>query len=683
VAEYASLPICRQACQAPDNQLNTLDVSGCQHDCYPDDPECDCTLRCFGKRIGGGPEGSYNCYSLPAEQRLIDHAYNDPRFSAWGYPDANFEDNAWMIPQCIAPIWVQIVDARTQGPLGGVTIAMWEDESRLRKVQETTTDNAEGKANCFTSDPFIYLTATKDGYSALSWTIDRITMCSDPKNCGTQRAMSPKLSGGDIGDECHFWVDPGSPNIGMRAVLEWLETPLDLDIWVRNYDCFESVAARYGCATGSTKNEGCRREEFSSEAVQNQEYLACGVSKPRLMGPNGNEVSEMTGGVTMLDSGLPILKGSFANQFSKWVTWVSRQCGTMQRKDPLDTTPSPWTTHNHIVLDVDKRSGYGPETVSFINPPPGIYQIVVDKYSANSATSLKGGQPTVQLYFGANGVGFECKIDPQCPHDSRVWNVANIQITEDGVLGDRKKYKIRILDHAEDMKVLRRVELPTTERKMSRGCGPWCSEAYFQTASSIEYDDGYLQNVCYGTCKRMQTTPEAFDSCLKVPTTSPTTSPTRPTEAPTTSPTVALIPFEQMTASQSSTGRGGWAWNPLTVNIQNGQWNHWPGTCSHTTDLHGGEPQPWWQVQLDSAWHVEYIQLTQRFDCCNDRLQNIDIFVGAAMCATGVSIPQKAVDHTVPCVATGSDIKIQHRGRNTLTLCGFKAYGTKAPSTLR
>jgi hypothetical protein len=412
---------------------------------------------------------------------------------------------------------VQIVNARDQQPLGGVLVTLYDDVNRNRELGSETTNNAQGRANFFTSARDIYLKATKDGFNDLEWDVNRLTMCGDPTNCGTQRAMSPKLTGGEVGEECHFKADPSKPEIGFRAVLVWLAQPLDLDIWVRNYDCWRAVANQYACTSWSTKDQGCQRTQFVSTSKRDEHFNSCAISKPLLKLPSGAISNELQGGISQMDgNGRPIDNAAFANQFAKWVTWVSRHAKKMNRLTP--GASSTWTDDNHILLDVDQRSGYGPETVTFINVPPGTYQIVVDKYTSG-APSLKDGQPTVQLYLGSNGVSFECKIDPACPHSNGVWQVAQIYIRDAGLWpGETKnrKYIIRIFDHiSEGMHPVRRVELPTTESKYSRSCGTFCSESYFRTASASEYDDGFLADICYGTCKRTRGTQPVYDICLR------------------------------------------------------------------------------------------------------------------------------------------------------------------------
>merc|ERR1712032_1334784 len=137
------------------------------------------------------------------------------------------------------------------------------------------------------------------------------------------------------------------------------------------------------------------------------------------------------------------------------------------------------------------------------------------------------------------------------------------------------------------------------------------------------------------------------------------------------------IPYTRMTATQSSTGHGGVASRALTSspNVV------WPGTCTHTDS----ENRPWWKVSLGSNYVIREVKLTNRQNCCPERLQNVDIFVGDALCATDVSIP-KDVSEIVVCEdpegIVGSEVKIQKRDSDHLTLCGFEAFGYESDRRL-
>jgi len=127
-------------------------------------------------------------------------------------------------------------------------------------------------------------------------------------------------------------------------------------------------------------------------------------------------------------------------------------------------------------------------------------------------------------------------------------------------------------------------------------------------------------------------------------------------------PVPIWIPFSDMSASQSSAASGGGASKCLTNNVR----TSWPGSCTHTHN----DYKAWWKVNLRSPVDVKKVVLTSRARCCADRLQNADLYVGGHRCA-GVSVPGGGTSE-IPCVATGSEVKVQHKHRNYLTICGFK-----------
>ena len=47
-------------------------------------------------------------------------------------------------------------------------------------------------------------------------------------------------------------------------------------------------------------------------------------------------------------------------------------------------------------------------------------------------------------------------------------------------------------------------------------------------------------------------------------------------------------------------------------------------SCTHTKS----EQSPWWRVDLGKPYPVSGVQITNRGDCCFDRLSNFDIRVG-------------------------------------------------------
>jgi hypothetical protein len=182
------------------------------------------------------------------------------------------------------------------------------------------------------------------------------------------------------------------------------------------------------------------------------------------------------------------------------------------------------------------------------------------------------------------------------------------------------------------------------------------------------------------------------------PTDAPTVQPTpAPTDPPTMAPTAAgecwayndmraidvrydgsvatsagQLPYTNMVACQSKPYASKmYAARPLTNQVD----NRWPGTCSHTQPP--ADDNRWW-VQLASDSIVESIQITNRGDCCGQRLENVDIFVGGQLCGNTGKIAQGAtVLYTCPTPLSGNVVELKSYNRDTsLTICGFQAYGT-------
>lgn len=72
---------------------------------------------------------------------------------------------------------------------------------------------------------------------------------------------------------------------------------------------------------------------------------------------------------------------------------------------------------------------------------------------------------------------------------------------------------------------------------------------------------------------------------------------------------------------QSSTGFGGDSKRAVDGN-KNTKWNG--KSCTHTKR----QRQAWWRVDLASTQKVGRVKVTNRGDCCDDRLKNFDIRVG-------------------------------------------------------
>lgn len=520
-AAYEDLPVCRPQCSPPDNQFNTLDTSKCGLLCDADS-DCGCELKCFGKSNGGGPEGRKFCKFMPgnSETRATAQWVNLDK-STWKV-DANWDQT----PSCMSPIWVEVVNAQTQHAISGVEIKLYKDKERKRELLKLTTGAT--KTKFFTSLATFTVYVEKEGYAPISRTMDRVKNCPDPLNCGLQFSLSEKLDSDDVHpDGCYITGKPSDINWQMRAVLEWDAKPQDLDIWARSWDCYNSVEHAYFCdgskARDYTVESGlfgigryrvptCKRGEMTDGATRDFESQACVSMKCK----------ETASYQTAVDfNGRPVCPSSYANQFPKWVSWESRSLQKLQyrlggdyshRSGPVPAKDSQgWNHDNYIVLDIDKRTGFGPETVTFRNVPPGLYQIAVNKFSDDGSQNIAAGNPRVNIYMGGNSIAIECSIDKSCKMSSRVWNVVNIEVAywKDVPGSDEKMYTIRIIDDQELLKKLAWVQLPTSQElgKDNQGFD------YFSMLQD-EYSDQALQNVCYGTC-HLAKDHQGFEDCMK------------------------------------------------------------------------------------------------------------------------------------------------------------------------
>ena len=72
---------------------------------------------------------------------------------------------------------------------------------------------------------------------------------------------------------------------------------------------------------------------------------------------------------------------------------------------------------------------------------------------------------------------------------------------------------------------------------------------------------------------------------------------------------------------QSSTGYGGDSKRAVDGNKNN---RYGGRSCTHTNR----QTRAWWRVDLGSIQKVGNVKITNRGDCCDDRLKNFDIRVG-------------------------------------------------------
>ena len=120
--------------------------------------------------------------------------------------------------------------------------------------------------------------------------------------------------------------------------------------------------------------------------------------------------------------------------------------------------------------------------------------------------------------------------------------------------------------------------------------------------------------------------------------------------------------MEGAVATHISTEAGGEAARAIDGNAE----SNWQGnSCTHTQ----GAYQPWWKVVFPSPVNIAQVKLTNRGDCCGERLDGAVLSLDGIECASGVIIGQGQTG-TVECVGSQvTELKVSLPGSNSLTLC--------------
>jgi len=281
----------------------------------------------------------------------------------------------------------------------------------------------------------------------------------------------------------------------MRAVLEWNDLIQDLDLWSRPHGCAEEVQKYYG-----------HRSKLIDDDVFDLESQSCSVHNcVTRKGSRETAIYKKTGHYRC--------KTYYNDQFSKWVFFMSRQVKHLDKRidrknkkvyvpDRFKDEYGEWNHKNSITLNLDDVNGMGPETMTYTNIPPGTYQIAVEKYSAENET-LQVANPVVNIYIGASGIKFECRIDPSCKYAATMWNVADVEV----IAVNETYYRVQIRNSA--LKPLRAIDMPTNG--VIKG-GGWRGK-YFEPYYTL-YTDEYLSKTCQGRCELTPSTPEVYKQCL-------------------------------------------------------------------------------------------------------------------------------------------------------------------------
>lgn len=124
-------------------------------------------------------------------------------------------------------------------------------------------------------------------------------------------------------------------------------------------------------------------------------------------------------------------------------------------------------------------------------------------------------------------------------------------------------------------------------------------------------------------------------------------------------------------SNQSSTAYSGLPGRAVDGNT-NGDYNF--GSVTHTN----ADENAWWQVDLQGSYNISSINVSNRTDCCSDRLTNylVEIFNGNTVVWTSENhvYPNPTAVIAVPNVS-GTTVKVSLIGTNSLSLAEVQVFG--------
>ncbi|XP_047672307.1 fucolectin-like [Tachysurus fulvidraco] len=109
-------------------------------------------------------------------------------------------------------------------------------------------------------------------------------------------------------------------------------------------------------------------------------------------------------------------------------------------------------------------------------------------------------------------------------------------------------------------------------------------------------------------------------------------------------------------------------------------------SCSHTKT----ESNPWWRVDLLAVYNISNVSITNRGDCCPERINGAEIHIGSSLISNGNNNPSCAVIASMPAGASVNyTCNMQGRYVNIfipiagqiLTLCEVEVYVVSVPVT--
>uniref|UniRef100_A0A8B9H147 Fucolectin tachylectin-4 pentraxin-1 domain-containing protein n=1 Tax=Astyanax mexicanus TaxID=7994 RepID=A0A8B9H147_ASTMX len=148
-----------------------------------------------------------------------------------------------------------------------------------------------------------------------------------------------------------------------------------------------------------------------------------------------------------------------------------------------------------------------------------------------------------------------------------------------------------------------------------------------------------------------------------------------------------LIPDKNLAllgkATQSNLVENPWSAYGLPYNAIDGNHNSYfpDASCTHTT----AQSNPWWRVDLLYKYKITSITITNRGDCCAERLNGAEIRVGNSLYNNGNSNTRVAVVSSIPAGTSmtfnfsnvsGRYVTVILPGQGRiLTLCEVEVYG--------
>ncbi|XP_013883757.1 fucolectin [Austrofundulus limnaeus] len=142
-------------------------------------------------------------------------------------------------------------------------------------------------------------------------------------------------------------------------------------------------------------------------------------------------------------------------------------------------------------------------------------------------------------------------------------------------------------------------------------------------------------------------------------------------------------------ATQSQLYRAEWSAFAIASNAIDGNRDStfFDGSCTHTQTM----LNPWWRVDLLDRYVIDHVVITNRGDCCEERISGAQIRIGDSLKDNGIANTLVATISSIPAggsqtiefspAVEGRYVVVVNPGSNKiLTLCEVEVYGYLAPT---